>query len=78
MNNKFTEHYQITECEHEGDIKYAINEVEKAGGIFDKVISVNKDNADEIDDYYESKEWFVQFHCNSLKDLENARNILGI
>ena len=66
----FTEHYQITDCEHEGDIKNAINEVEAAGGIFDKVINIPKDEADEIDDYYESQEWYVQFHCNTLDDLK--------
>lgn len=75
---KFTEHYPITDCEHEGDINYAIKEVEEAGGIFDKVISVKKDDADEIDDYYESQDWYVQFHCNSIEDLESVRKKLGI
>ena len=70
-------YYKVIDCEHEGDINTAENEVIKAGGIVDKVISENKDTDEEIDDYYESKDWYIVFHCEDEKKLNEVCKKLG-
>ena len=66
--------YQITDCENEGDISRAIEEVSNAGVIVDNVRSEYKDTDEEIYDYYEIKEWFVDFHCRKLGLSHNDRD----
>lgn len=70
-------YYKVIDCEHEGDINTAENEVREAGGIVDKVISENKDTDEDIDDYYESKDWYVVFHCEDEKKLSEVCKKLG-
>ena len=70
-------YYKVIDCEHEGDINTAENEVREAGGIVDKVISENKDTDEDIDDYYESKDWYVVFHCEDEKKLNEVCKKLG-
>lgn len=70
-------YYKVIDCEHDGGITMAENEVTKAGGIVDKVISENKDSDDEIDDYYESKDWYVVFHCDNETKLKEVCKKLG-
>lgn len=72
----FTGFYNITDCENEGDIKYAEKEVTNAGGIVDKVLSEIKD--ENIDDYYESRNWTIQFHCNTKKQFNKTCKELRI
>ena len=70
-------YYKVVDCEHDGDIEAAEREVREAGGIVDKVISENKDTDEEIDDYYESKDWYIVFHCESDKRLYEVCEKLG-
>ena len=70
-------YYKVIDCEHEGDINTAENEVREAGGIVDKVISENKDTDEDIDDYYESKDWYIVFHCEDEKRLSEVCKKLG-
>lgn len=71
-------YYPIVDCENEGDIRTAEKEVQDAGGIVDKVISNPKDTDEEIDDYYESKEWCIAFYCNSKTKLVEVCKKLGM
>lgn len=68
--------YHIVDCENEGDIEYARIEVERAGGIVDDINSEYKD--EDIDDYYESKEWYINFHCETEQQFIEACKKLGI
>lgn len=68
--------YHIVDCENEGDIEYARREVERAGGIVDDITSEYKD--EDIDDYYESKEWYIDFHCETGQQFIEACKKLGI
>ena len=70
-------YYKVVDCENEGDINKAEREVREAGGIVDNVISENKDTDEDIDDYYESKNWYIVFHCESEKRLYEVCEKLG-
>lgn len=70
-------YYKVVDCENEGDINMAEREVREAGGIVDNVISENKDTDEDIDDYYESKNWYIVFHCESEKRLYEVCEKLG-
>ena len=71
-------YYRVCDCEHEGDIETAKREVTEAGGIVDDAISENKDTDEEIDDYYESKEWYIVFHCENEKTFKEVCKKLGL
>ena len=70
--------YYIADCENEGDINYARREVTEAGGIIDDVVSESKDTDENIDDYYESKNWYVAFHCDTKEQFVKTCQKLGI
>ena len=74
--NSLVEYYPVYDCENDGDIISARREVESAGGIFDDVVS--EDKGEGIDDYYEGRNWFIQFHCNTPEQFEKTCRKLGI
>ena len=78
MDKKLVEYYNVVDCENEGDIDTAKREVEKAGGIVDKVLHSPKDSDEEIDDYYESQEWTIMFHCDNEEQFAKTCQQLGI
>ena len=76
MKNQFTAQYYIADCENEGDIRHAEQEVTNAGGIVDKVVSKPKD--EDIDDYYEGRNWAIQFHCDTREQFYKTCKTLEI
>lgn len=68
--------YPVVDCEHEGDIEYAKHEVIDAGGIVEKVISTEGDN--DYGDFYEDREWYIEFYCNSKEEFFNTCEKLGL
>ena len=70
-------YYKVYDCEHEGDITNAIKEVTEAGGIVEDVIDEYKDTDEGIDDYYESRDWYIVFHCENDEKFNEVRKKLG-
>lgn len=60
--------YFIADCEHEGDIRRAEQEVTAAGGFVDGT---------EWDGHDCGEAW-VYFHCSTAEELEKACKTLGI
>lgn len=73
---ELTQYYHVADCENENDIRIAEREVEESGGIVDDVIDEIKD--EEIDDYYEGRNWYIKFHCTTQEELEETCRKLGI
>ncbi len=73
-----TGYYPVVDCEHRGDIDHAISEVIDAGGTFKGVINEQKDCDEEIDDYYESQEWYIKFCCSTEEEYHDVCEKLGM
>lgn len=74
----FTGYYPVVDCEHQGDIDHAIIEVKEAGGTYLDVIEDPKDTDGEIDDYYESRDWYIEFTCSTEEEYHEVCEKLGM
>ncbi len=71
--HKYSGIYYIPDVEHEGDIDWGKNKITNAGGIIDDIYSERKD--EPIDDYYEGRNWYILWHCNTEKDYMNVLRV---
>ena len=67
--------YRVVDCEHQGDIDYAITKVKNAGGIVD---SVEKEYKGDYGDSYEDYEWYIEFHCDTEKQFNTTCRALHL
>lgn len=71
--HKYSGIYYIPDVEHEGDIDWGKNKITNVGGIIDDIYSERKD--EPIDDYYEGRNWYILWHCNTEKDYMNVLRV---
>ena len=77
QKTKFYGEYHVTDCEHDGDIRCAKEEVRRAGGHVETVYKERIDD-DSRDMSYEAFSWYIIFYCSSREELRNVYRRLGV